>query len=101
MIEFPFKKFLKRFNPEDYEDDKDKTEEAAWDYGKQARESLMMTGLIEFFGIAVRAARGTRNTWDVWLESWDNITGRINVGDKIKDKRTQHIIFRRKSEEDK
>lgn len=31
MIEFPFKKFLKRFNPEDYENDRDKTERAAWE----------------------------------------------------------------------
>lgn len=99
MIEFPFKKFLKRFNPEDYDNDRDKTEKAAWEYGRKARESLILTGLVEFFGVVVRSAKGARNAWEVWLESWDHITGSINVGERLKDKRTKDIKFKRESDD--
>lgn len=101
MIEFPFKKLLKRFNAEDYDNDRSRTEKAAWDYGKKAREGLITTGLVEFFGIVVGAAKGIRNAWDVTLESWDHITGIINVGEKLKDKRDQDVRYRRRSDDDK
>jgi len=94
MIEFPFKKLLKRFNPEDERD----PEKAAWDYGKKAREGLMSTGLVELFGIVVRKAERVRGAWDVWLESWEGLSGTINVGEKYK--KLRDTWFTRRSDDE-
>lgn len=84
MIEFPFKKLLHRENASDHGGDMKKTEQAAWEYGRKIREALMLTQLVEFFGVVVEKSRRVRNAWDVFLESWEGITGTINLGERFK-----------------
>jgi len=93
MIEFPHKKLLKRFTQADVPEDPDNAsliEKKAWDFGREAREGLKTTGLIEWFGISVRKARRVKYTWDVWMESWDHVTGSINVSEKIRKKKERN-----------
>lgn len=83
-VQFPFKKLLKRFNTDEYGGDRAATEKAAWEYGKKIREALLITELVEFFGVVVETSKRVRNAWDVFLESWEGITGSINLGEKFK-----------------
>lgn len=74
MPEFPFKKMLRRFYPEDVEgDEPDRAEKAAWKYAEESAAGLRKSGLVEFFGIVVRKATVAKKTWEVWVESWDDI----------------------------
>jgi hypothetical protein len=101
IVRFPLKKLLKRFTMDDFPDTPDdftKPEEAAWAYGKEVREGLEVTGLIEWFGVVVKSVRRMRNTWDVWLESWEGITGALDIGnEKLKN---SWLHRRSRSEED-
>lgn len=102
-IVFPFRKILKRFDMSDFPDQPDDytlPKRAADNYAVEARKGLMITGLTEFFGIIVRAAKHLNNTHDVWLESHDHIKGEMSTDDLPGGAHMRFSWFQRRSRED-